>query len=161
MINERAWLIVCSPSPASPHHIILITHPIPWLILCKILKVSLSKPEMNILLERWWMLASYPWENCPSLSLRLMLVPGGRSSWLLPLGMEMVPSGMWISPSGGLIGTASSDKGVGDEMDPSFWIRGPEITGASAGAWFWGMEAGEMDDVSGGAGGVPYTGAGA
>ena len=129
--------------------------------------MNLSKTAMNLstAINRKWIyqymnIYSYPCENCPKLSLRSILVPGGRSSWLLPLGMEMEPSGMWTRSSGGLIGTLSSGKEVGDKNEPSFWVRGPEISGFSAGAWLCWMDTGEMSGFSEGTIGVPYTGAG-
>jgi len=113
-----------------------------------------------MLTDRWSIRASYPWENCPKLSLRLILVPGGRSTWSLPLGMEMEPSGMWIRSSDGLIGTLSSGKEVGDKNEPSFCVGGPEISGFSAGAWLCWKDTGEMRGFWEGTIGVPYTGAG-
>ena len=54
----------------------------------------------------------------------------------------------------------SSDKDVGDKSDPSFWVTGPEISGVSAGAGLSWMETGEINGVSDGTCGAPYTGAG-
>jgi hypothetical protein len=96
-------------------------------------------------------LDSYPWENCPKLSLRLILVPGGSTISFLPSGMEIELSGIWTSSSGGLIGNVSSAMGARFEIDSA---------GCAGWGWLGRVETGETNDDSGGAGGAPYTGTG-
>jgi hypothetical protein len=130
-------------------------------------------------------LSSYPWENCPRLSLRLMLVPGGSTISLLPLGMDIDLPGIWTSSSGELRGSVWSATGAGDRFGPAGWTgwtrctgwtrekdwtgctgwtRGADWTGwtggAGGGALLERVETGEINEPSDGTGGAPYTATG-